>query len=454
MKISLRWLCDHLDTEWRSINVDLLVELFNTKVAEIEQVDTVSHAVSEWSLKSDGVIVHTATQQPVSYRDVGVDKEGTLPPVHVTGADDQLAAQWEADDVILEVDNKSVTHRPDMWGHRGFAREIAALLAIPFKDKAAFLADVPVEYNQNGVAHDGSFTLQNDDPTRCKTLTGLHVPQLAMQETDIKMLSRFVKIGYRGINATVDLTNYVMADWGQPMHAYDANRLSGNLLRARRAKEGETLALLDDSECELTAEDTIVADSEKTLGLAGIMGGRDDSINDNTTHVLLEAACWHASSTRRSAARHKVRTESSQRFEKTLDPAMTVESLQRYMGLVAELGIAHTSKGVIWATGEQTIAPTLTMTHQRIERDLGITISVDIVRDILKKLSFGVDTVAASGDTTYTITIPTFRASKDVTAVHDIVEEIARSYGFDRITPELPLLHKEPTDFEPVHRVR
>ena len=454
MKISLRWLCDHLAVEWRSIDVDTLVALFNTKVAEIEQVEQVSLDCSGWSLSSAGMIVHTETQRPVTYRDVHVDKEGNLPPVRTIGDAHQLTTEWEADDVILEIDNKSITHRPDMWGHRGFAREIAALLDLPFKDKTEFLADLPVQYQQNGTAHAGSFTLQNDDPTRCSTLAGVHMPQLAMQPTDLRMLSRFVKIGYRARNATVDLTNYVMADWGQPMHAYDADRLSGNLLLVRRAREGEQLALLDDSVCELTAEDTIVADSEKTLGLAGIMGGRDDSIGDATTNVLLEAACWHASSTRRSAARHKVRTESSQRFEKTLDPAMTVEALQRFVFLAKQLNISHTTKGTVWATGDETTAPTITLTHQRIEDDLGIEISVDTVRSILHKLTFGIDVVVKGNETTYTITVPTFRASKDITEAHDIVEEIARSYGFARITPTLPLLQKEPTDFEPTHRIR
>ena len=474
MKISLRWVCSHIDADWRSLNINDLIARFNTQVAEIEHYDVVSHPMETFFMAcfgNNGAIVPENGERVAcertdavqggcflvkreddgyrwaTLRDFGMDKDGLLPQLQVHG--EALTGgwreQWERDDIILDVDNKSVTHRPDMWGHRGFAREIAAMMGLSFKEKEEFLMDPRSASGTTGE----SIALVNNAPEHCSMLAGLHIPHCQQAPSDITMVSRFVKIGYRPHSAVVDVTNYVMADWGHPMHAYDEKCIEGGLLQVRMAAPSEELILLDDSVVKLNENDIVIGDQKKVLGLAGVMGGKDDSMHQDTTSIFLEAACFSAAHIRRSAARHKSRTEASQRFEKTLDPMMAIEALQRFVMVAREIGLVFETPHAIQAEGKRVVPPTLQFTHSAMVRHLGIDITVIQVCASLEPLEFEVTVEREGREAFYTVVVPTFRASKDIKIVQDLYEEIARRFGFENIPANLPALASRPTNLRP-----
>jgi len=489
MKISVRWLFDHIRGDWKNLSLETLVRQFNAKVAEIEHAEAVKQDLSQFTLgtvkactpssvaillpqekksitlparsdiprtpeKSVGFLI---VREKESYRwaqlkDVGMDKDGLMVPLRVTPRllSGGWRTAWEAEDFILEVDNKSITHRPDMWGYRGFAREVAALFGLSLKKTEQFLANIPVQKTKKNTG----YSLQNEAPQVCSALAGLHVPTIVLTPSDIRMVSRFVKVGYRPINAIVDTTNYVMSDWGHPMHAYDADRVADTTLVVRMARKGEKLTLLDSGMLQLTSADIVISDRKKVLGLAGIMGGKDDSVGNETKSLLLEAACFDAAHIRRSSFRHKVRTESSQRFEKTLDPSRASEALQRFITVARSIGVSLTCAPGLQLIGGIRKTYRIEMSHSMLQDRLGTEISSKQVKKILQALAFEVVLKKQKGSVIYRVTVPSFRATKDVTIAEDIVEEVARFYGFDAIPTALPALPKRADAMEVVCRKR
>lgn len=506
MNISLRWLYDHLEGDWAACNVEHLVARFNTTSAEIEHharivwdmrfyvfaevaayssttIDLwipefeVSYTLprAQWGeqlafppgevgylMKSDTPLVAgdtdraaTAQYRRATLRDFGFEKEGLVPPCALPEA--SVMGDWrtvfEAEDVIFEIDNKSITHRPDMWGHRGFAREIGAMLGIQLRPESQFLAVVPrVTVPQGRCA--GTFAIDNQAPDACGALAGLWLQQVAPLPCDVRMLSRFLKIGYRPLNALVDITNYVMADWGHPMHAYDADKIAGREITVRYAAPGESLVLLDGTVKQLVSEDLVVADHHKVLGLAGIMGGMHDSISEGTKEVFLEAGVFHAATVRRTALRHKVRTESSQRFEKTLDPLAVPAVISRFLAVAQRCRFMYECPEPMLLSLRSPEPLELSFTHAVLESRMGIIISADRVISILEHLSFGVARALFDGAPGYVVTVPSFRSTKDVTRVEDIFEEVVRSYGFERCIPLLPPLTSNAVKLRPLMRKR
>lgn len=492
MKVSLRWIFDHIHAPYSSDTADHIVTLFNQKTAEVEHThsikwdmdiyalatiehcigaDEVSCLIPEYGKKvilpmralasqgsSSGVTAYLVTCVQEEWRwatlhDFGVEKEGMLPGIQV--APELLHGSWrmlvEADDVILEVDNKSLTHRPDMWGHRGFAREIAAFLELPFKEESEFLKALPTQLEQEGSVLCNGWTIENQAPAACSALVGATLSQVSVQPSLLPLLFRLLKIGYRPLNSVIDITNYVMADWGHPMHAYDASCINEKTLCARWAEYEEHLVTLDESECILTTDDLIIADTHKPLALAGIMGGKHDSVQKDTTTLFIEAGCFDAATLRRAAQRHKLRTESSQRGEKTLDPHSAIQALQRFISLSEKYRLGYVLTTPLFGVLKPIPPRRLTITHDVIEKKVGITISSEQVYAILHRLCFVV-TMPQEGE--YTVIVPSFRATKDVTIAQDLIEEIARMYGFARITPTLPRLPLRPSDTRSVHTIR
>ena len=221
-----------------------------------------------------------------------------------------LADALDLNDIILEIDNKSMTNRPDLWGHYGIAREIAALYHLPMHQFPHFDRNVP---NTSG------FHVTVEDPERCPRLTGTQIEGVYVKPAPYQMQCRLWKAGMRPINALVDITNYVMLATGQPSHAYDSDHIDGHLI-VRRPKAGETLTLLNGKELALADDDLVIADDVDIVGLAGIMGGAKDSILPTTNKVILEIANFEAKGIRRTALRYDNRTEASARYEKAIDP--------------------------------------------------------------------------------------------------------------------------------------
>ena len=232
-----------------------------------------------------------------------------------------IAKALDLEDVLLEIDNKSMTNRPDLWGHYGIAREIAALYNLPLKEIKPYVADCSSE-----------FSVDIDDPDRCPRYIGVEMSGVSVKPAPYKMQSRIWKVGMRPINALVDITNYVMLATGNPTHAFDKTRISDHIV-VRRAKDNEKLLLLNDKELELCSDDLVITDSEGPVALAGVMGGAKDSILPTTEQVILEVANFESTGIRRTALRYDNRTEASSRYEKAVDPERCDQALALSMEL-------------------------------------------------------------------------------------------------------------------------
>ncbi len=492
MKLSLAWIFDHIDADWKTQDVDHIITQFNKTTAEIDASYRVAYDLSQFFMGivtkfgPDGVTLNISelnTQATLPARsdasanacflikkegdrfvwaslaEFGVEKDGLLPALDATEAECKGAWRkaFEYEDVILEVDNKSITHRPDMWGHRGFAREIAAYLNLPLRPAQDFVKPcrlVPFEHTSKATQVT-PFVIENKAPQACSRFTGLFINQIQNRPSNLFIASRLLKVGSRPINALVDLTNYVTQDWSQPVHAYDAEKIAEKHVVIRMAKEGEKLGLLDGNEIELTAHDMVIADAKKALCLAGVMGGENSAISATTKSIFFEAATFDAGHVRKMAQRHKTRTESSARFEKTLDPMQAHQTTERFLKLLETSGLQATYESEIIVVGKDVAPLTIEVTHEFLEQRSGVTLSSDEVINLLSRLEFHVlKSQTENKKTTYLVTVPSFRASKDIKIKEDILEEVVRSYGFERIPLELPRILRTPFDSTPFDRLQ
>jgi phenylalanyl-tRNA synthetase beta chain len=384
-------------------------------------------------------------------------KEGLLPAMHITP--EQMRGGWkdriEPIDYIIEIDNKSITHRPDLWGHRGIAREIAAMLHMPFKDDATHYAALPVHYADRKLtlSKEHPYTIEIGDTQHIKALAALHIPYIAYQQSIPWMAYRLCAIDIRPWDTLVDATNYVMMDIGHPLHAFDAAHIKGGLLSARMAQAGRQLELLDGTTIPLRATDIVIADKEHALSLAGVMGGKQSGITPQVNGLLLEAAVFDATTIRHTATHHKKRTDASMRFEKGLEAHKALAALKRYVHLLGECGVACAGISDIAALGIYPDKPTIMITHAYIEKRLGATLAAESVKKVLEALGFGVTfhTNAQGGE--YAITVPTDRM-KEVTLKEDILEEIGRAIGYRTLGGRTPHIRATISDLSPLYRAR
>lgn len=475
MKISLAWLLDFIDCPASKIDVDQLVHLFNTRTAEIEQYDKVSLDVDsfflgrvtevshnvvfvhfdelkqdiELSLRSDAVIgkYYFVTKDNKSYRwatcaDFDSDKDGLVAAVQ---ADEKLAqGAWrklvEQEDYILDVDNKSINHRPDLWGHYGIAREVAAFLGHKLKPLKKFIADQKVVDYKVSSKKDKNHSIQVEikDSNGCSRFAGVRCDEVSHKDSDIKMAVRLLRIGSKPINMMVDLTNYVMFDIGHPMHVFDANTLSSGQVVVRKAKNEEILTILDGQKLKLRDQDIIVTDGKNPVALAGIMGGLSSGYSDSAESVFLEAAGFDAATIRKSAQHFKIRTEASMRFEKAIDSMQNITVLQRFLQLAQQAKVIGSVKESIVSVGQVRKPVECQITHSFIEQRIGSEVSDKFIQQTLTSLGFDLAVKKLKSDIVYTVVVPTYRVKKDIEIEEDILEEIVRLYGFENLSYELP----------------
>ncbi len=320
------------------------------------------------------------------------------------------------EDIIVEIDNKSLTNRPDLWGHYGIAREIAAITDHE-------LIPLPIEEVKNN-QKDLAITIKN--PELCYRYCGLKIENIQNNHTPLDMQIFLYYVGMRSISLLVDLTNYLMLELGQPMHAFDARVVKS--IEVDTAKEGDTYTTLDGVERTLNKDTLMIKNGAKYFGIAGVMGGLDSEILPDTTSVFLESATFNAGSIRKTAVALGLRTEASARYEKSLDPNMTDVALKRLLYL-----LKHENPNLVIASNLTDVYPTkLEAGHITLHKDIlatymGRTLADDIVKNLLEKLGF---TVEIKKDV-YEVTVPTYRHTKDVAIEQDLIEEIARLYGFE-----------------------
>jgi phenylalanyl-tRNA synthetase beta chain len=329
------------------------------------------------------------------------------------------------------IDFEITANRPDCLSHVGMAREAHAIWGFrpPSPD-----ADIQtsVSFSDDRAAA-GAIPVSIEAPDLC--------PRYAAQVFDVKvgpspswMVERLEAAGVRSINNIVDITNYVMLEVGQPMHAFDLERLHGGRLVIRRARTGETLRTLDGVDRALDPEMLVIADAERAVALGGVMGGHDSEISSTTTRMVMESAFFHPASVRRTSRRLGLKSEASIRFERGADIDAPLEGLAHAARLLREMG-AGTAGAMVDVYPEPRQPLSLRLRASRIERVLGVHVPSDDVERILTRLGFFVE---PDGNTGWAVTIPTFRV--DVTREIDLIEEVGRHFGFDNLPVTFPTL--------------
>ncbi|MCW5965033.1 MAG: phenylalanine--tRNA ligase subunit beta [Bryobacterales bacterium] len=329
-------------------------------------------------------------------------------------------------DFIIEIDNKSLTHRPDLWGHYGMAREVAAITGSKLVDpvKIELVPEAPCP-----------FEIEIADGKLAPRYSGLLVENVTVQASPLWLQNRLSSIGLNPINNLVDITNLVMAELGQPMHAFDADKLRGNTIYIRPATEGERCLALNDEEYVLTPANVVIADQGGPIALAGVIGGKESAIFEGTTRIFFESANFQASNIRRTSSALKLRTDASMRFEKAQDPENTVRALARALELLLEVCPDARVSGGLGDVYYPVPAPApIHLPHAWLERKLGRAIPREEVKRILSSIGFG---VAESADG-LVVEVPSWRATKDISLKDDLVEEVGRMVGYASITPQPP----------------
>jgi len=429
--------------------------LENARVARVESVEFIpdSHNVKALVNTGDGLrtVVCGAPNcragritvwVPVGRKTIqGIESDGMLASGAELGINRESAGILEvegrpgdrlarcAPDSVIEIDNKSITHRPDLWGHLGMAREVAAILrkrlCDPVRPELIPAGPSPVR-------------VEIPDTQLCPRYSALAIDNITVQPSPLWLQNRLTAAGLNPINNIVDLTNYIMAELAQPMHAFDRDLLQGETIWARPGKPGERVHALNEEWYDVGPSNIVIADASGPIAIGGVIGGLESAITGKTTRIVLESANFLASSIRRTSAALKLRTDASMRFEKSQDPRNTVRGLARALELLEELSPGFKVVGGLADAGREIpVPPPIRLPMDWLVRKLGREVGEAEVRDILERLAFGVNREASGR--VLVVTVPSWRATKDVSIKEDLVEEVGRMIGYDTIVPTAPL---------------
>lgn len=364
MKLSYHWLQDYIDLPDDPIAV---AELITAHVAEVERVETL-----------------------------------------------------DLKDTIITIDNKTLTHRPDLFCHIGFARELSVILNIPLKLPA-------VRQFKPATSVPLSVTIQA--PEHCRRYMGVVVDNVIVQPSPAWLQQRLRAVGLRPINNVVDITNYVMYEYGQPLHAFDYDQLTDHHIIVRLAESGEKLITLDGKTHQLTNQHLVIADTHTAQALAGIMGGAASEINSATTRVVIESANFTPTTIRLEAQALGIRTDGSTRHEKNLPLAFPELGLWRMLELLQDIAGAQVASAIIDERTTQEKPSDISLDVVYVQRLTGAAITREQIVTTLKKLGCDI-----SGTTQLNITPPVHRS--DLTIAEDLIEEVARMHGYSNIEPQ------------------
>ena len=362
---------------------------------------------------------YTSNGMCCSEKEIGIsdDNSGIMDITDEAANGTDLKDLYEIEDIIFEVDNKSLTNRPDLWGHYGIAREFAALAGRELK---------PIEKIDTAEYKKlPSVDMKILDPL-CQRYSCLQVENISRSVSPVNMRIRLFYCGMRAINFLADLTNYLMLEMGQPMHAFDSRKVEK--IRIRRFDEPFTFQTLDGVERNIDPETLMICNGDIPVAIAGIMGGLDSEIVEDTTTLTLESATFDAATIRKSTVRLAHRTDSSMRYEKSLDPELTVVAIERFVKLLQDADGGATVVSALtdeYAYHYETV--NLSFDKAFVDKYTGIEISNDTIIKTLTSLGF---TASVENDE-FSVTVPSWRATKDVTMKADIIEEITRIYGYD-----------------------
>ena len=330
---------------------------------------------------------------------------------------DNIASVLGLEDTILEIDNKSLTNRPDLWGHLGIAREIATIFDLSMKEPKLVTIDKNLP----------KYKIEIEEPEKCRRYVGIEIDGVYDKKSPIWMQSILLNSGMRPINAIVDITNYVMLAVGQPTHAFDRTHVKGEKIIVRNAKKDEKLLLLDDNVIDLDTDDLVICDTENAMALAGIRGGKKDSILDTTTGILLEVANFSASTIRKSGKKFDEKTDASIRYEKNIDTDRVDLGVSLALNLFKE--IFPDSK--IISYGEEYPVKTerskIDISEEFLDTRLGKKLPKETITRLLTGLGYDID----YKNGIYHLVAPVWRSTGDVSIRDDVLSDIARllDYG-------------------------
>ena len=346
---------------------------------------------------------------------------------------------------IIDIENKMFTHRPDLFGQVGVAREIAGIFNRSFVSPEWYSSAL-----QCDLAHSLPLTLARNTDGASRVMA-VALEKVTVEPSPLWLQCQIVALGGKPINNIVDLTNYVMLMTAQPLHAYDYDKLAGHTLVARQAQEGESLTLLDGKDIVLTADDIVMADTEKPVGLAGIMGGKDTAVTDDTTRVVIEVATFDMFALRKSAMRHGVFTDALTRYNKGQSPLQNEHVLQYFLQLAADAGAVIASPVYDAMTSDVADARVGKQPRQVIVGGdiINSRLGLELSRSAIKQILGNVEVTVAGSDERMVVHVPFWRT--DLAIPEDIVEEVGRLYGFNLLPRQLPQRRISPP---PVNRLR
>ena len=375
-----------------------------------------------------------------SEKEIGIsdDHSGIMEITDDVTLGTDLKEIYAIDDIIFEVDNKSLTNRPDLWSHYGIAREFAAIAQRPLKELVLYDLSLFDELPK--------VDMDIQDPL-CYRYSCLQFENCTRTVSPVNMRIRLFYCGMRAINFLADMTNYLMLEMGQPMHAFDSRKVEN--IRIKRFDHDFTFTTLDEVERHIDTDTLMICNGDEPVAIAGIMGGLDSEIVEDTNTLTLESATFDAASIRKSTVRLSHRTDASMRYEKSLDPELTTAAIARFVFLIKryDSGVKIVSS----LTDEYVYHyPTVRLGFDKayVDKYTGIEIDNDTIVNTLQRLGFE---ATDKGDE-FEVAVPSWRATKDVTIKADIIEEITRIYGYDNFeihTANAPLF---PTRPEPVKK--
>jgi len=489
MYISLNWLKDFVDIS-KSISPEKLGEMLTLHTVEIDSVESQAE-------KFDNVVVGkvmevekhpNADKLKLAKVDIGKEKleivcgapnlaSGQLVPVALVGAElpsgikiepveirgvksngmicaeDELGlgddhngiivlekkakiGQTFADcldikDIVFEVDNKSISHRPDLWSHFGLAREISAFLDKKF-------SDIKINVNLKKDKPTEKINVKVEDFDLCSRYMAIKIDGIEIGKSPKWMEERLTAVGVRPISNIVDITNYVMLELGQPLHAFDGDLVKDIVVR--NAKKGEIMETLDGEKRELDIEMLVIADAKKPIAIAGVMGGANSEISSETKSIIIESANFNFVSIRKTSSKLGLRTEASQRFEKGLDPNLAETAILRTVELIKKIcPQAKIASELVDEKKFKLNQGPIELSFEWLKNFIGENIEEKRAINILEKLGFEVK----KNKSFLSVTVPTWRATRDISIKEDLAEEIVRIIGYNNLTPKMPKVNME-----------
>lgn len=368
---------------------------------------------------------------------LGKDHDGIMVLDDSLSAGEPVSEIFGKKDYIIEIENKTINHRPDLWGHFGIARELKAIFKRPWKNELKYTGIKPERTEETF-----EIEIKTD---RCLHYIGLKMGGIQIAPSPLWLKSRLENIGLRSINNIVDIANFVMYETGHPLHTFDRRDISGNKIIIRDAADGEKFVTLDGLERTLKAEDAMIADTARGLAIAGVMGGLSSEVKDDTTEIFIEAALFHPSSIRKTSTRLDLRTDSSSRFEKALWAENCYLAMQRFVELTKEMipgAVILSELAVADNSANYGFKGHITLTTAKIRSFLGIPEEKLPDSEIVSMLNF-LDFKLEMKAGTIVVEIPEHRRSKDVSRAEDIIEEIGRMYGYNNIESVSPLFNMD-----------